>query len=162
MRFEIDSYLQQGSEFIPISDVVARPTDVVYLEGAIIWRIDGASILTEVEHDLVDQLWAYLITGLESLLSTGKFHTYFPDQPLELAFRRLSNREVLITVGDRSVRVDFLTMIDSLVSGAKEFFFKMKELVPEDSDSWGIQLAKIAQIEDIVRAEYPSGDASTS
>jgi hypothetical protein len=126
-----------------IDDVSPPIPDVDYVEGAIVWTIQGVSLMSESQWDLVDQLWAYMIDGVIQLLDTGKFETYFPDQPLRLAFTARSGNRVEVAVGEEKNIVDREALVTSLADGGKRFFWRMKELVPKRNITWKRYLDKI-------------------
>ncbi|MEM6296808.1 MAG: hypothetical protein AAGA54_36415 [Myxococcota bacterium] len=76
------------------------PEDWRYIEGAIVLECDGVAVLDASMWDLVDQLWAYLIAGVEELQSARRFSTYFPDQPLKLTICHVGDGERLLTSTD--------------------------------------------------------------
>ena len=146
MSYEIRSLFKVGGTFVPIDIVLESPEDPDYIEGAIIWRLGQKTILDERHWDLVDQLWAYIITGLGEFLKSGKYETHFPDQPLLLRFNRMSQSAAQVTVGRESMIVDYFTMLHSLVEGGTAFFTKLRELLPQHDITWNRYLLEIARI----------------
>lgn len=132
----IESYLLIDGVFIPISQFSGELSDIDYVEGAIVWTIDGHGLLQQKHWDLIDQLWAYMIEGVKTLDLTDECDVGFPDQSLALRFKTISPRLVQVTVGPTSTIVDRVAFRSSLRRGALEFFSKMKAIAPESTDTW--------------------------
>ena len=147
MNYTIRSLIKTGNRFVPIEDVDGPVADVDYLEGAIVWKIGSVELLSESEWDLVDQLWAYIIDGTIQLLEKGRFETYFPDQPLRLAFMRQGDNEVEVVIGDRKRTVDREALIKSFADGGKRFFARMQDLVPKRNATWKRYLDRISSLD---------------
>ncbi|MEJ7596461.1 MAG: hypothetical protein WKG01_01020 [Kofleriaceae bacterium] len=96
----IASYLKQGDELVPIAQFHGPIDDEDYIEGAIELTIDYKPLLTTAQVDYVDQLWAYLITGMAEEVAQGKpFSTLFPDCPIEVALRpELERQQIVVGV----------------------------------------------------------------
>lgn len=73
----IQTLLRIDNEFRRIGLVGAKRIDPDYIEGAILWSYDGRAILSEKHWDLVDQLWAYFIDGVEAVVKSETFEHYF-------------------------------------------------------------------------------------
>jgi hypothetical protein len=133
---KIRSYLRQpDSLFAPIEDVTETPSDPRHVEGAIQLSIDEVPILDNELWDDVDQLWAYIGNMVEELVRSGHASTLFPDQPIELTFRRTGNGRVLVSthVDDDDVRaasVDERELLSALRESGSAFFQKMTTLLP--------------------------------
>jgi hypothetical protein len=132
----VESYFKIDDRFVPIGEFSGEFPDKDYIDGAIVLRIDGQDILTFEHWDLVDQLWCEISQGLGKLAKGQDADVPFPDQPLRLRFDWLSARCIRVTVGDESYDVDSTTFLSTMKRGAKEFFSRMKELLPEWSDTW--------------------------
>jgi hypothetical protein len=97
------------------------------------------------EWDYVDRLWAYVASMVPQLSAAGYASTYFPDQPVELSFRRQGS-QVLVSAklgnGVKKASVstsDFVAALAALAalrSAGAAFFGKMSELLPENADSY--------------------------
>jgi hypothetical protein len=96
-----------------------------------------------MHRDLIDQLWAYIAEGLRRLNESGQWTTYFPDQPLELFFRRNAGGTVEVTVGDDRHIVPYGDFLCSLAEGARAFFSRMQALVPDAIPTWTRYLAEV-------------------
>jgi hypothetical protein len=133
---EISTYLKRGEDFIPLEKFACPLPDEDYVEGAIELSIDGRSLLTRAEWDCIDQLWAYLVDGLVSLQDGKPFKTYFPDQPIEMAFTPdARSGRVMVQVTINRNRVDVSTslpvFITELARAARRFFEQMQGLLPK-------------------------------
>ncbi|MGG3065627.1 hypothetical protein ABEO83_04120 [Bacillus glycinifermentans] len=126
---------KQNDYFVDINNMndlksIEHILDFDYLEGAIIIKFNDQILMDVTTWDLVDDLWAYLLNVIENVLNTGYGETYFPDQPLRLSMRSLSN-DLLLFELDAPTQVkaavpkrDFLL---ALIEGADYFFEKMNE-----------------------------------
>lgn len=137
---EIETYLRDsGGEFVRVDACAARPVDADYVEGAVRIAIHGVEIIGISEWDYVDQLWAYLASMVPQLSASGYASTYFPDQPIELSFRRQGS-QVLVSAksgnGTRKASVATSDFVATLRGAGVVFFGKMSELLPENADSY--------------------------
>lgn len=101
-----------------------RLGDPLYIEGAVVIDCDGAQVLDASMHDLVDQLWAYLIAGAEALQQGQDFTTFFPDQPLELSIRHVGPRLLIATNAEvaREAVVETRAFLRELAVEGQAFF----------------------------------------
>ena len=129
---EVESFLKQGDNFISIINFYNLLSDINYIEGAIKISYQQKEILTLDNWDLIDQLWGYFVTGLEQVSKGEKFETYFPDQPLKIAFEPNHDRKrVQIKVGEDENLKSFVNYDEFVAVMAKEgkfFFRRMIEL----------------------------------
>ncbi|MDT3728938.1 hypothetical protein ROS62_30385 [Streptomyces sp. DSM 41972] len=137
---EIETYLRDsGGEFVQVDACAARPADADYVEGAVRIAIHGVEIIGISEWDYVDQLWAYMASMVPQLSTAGYASTYFPDQPIELSFRRQGS-QVLVSAkssnGTKKASVSTSDFVAALRGAGKVFFGKMSELLPENADSY--------------------------
>ncbi|MFF8401719.1 hypothetical protein ACF06P_08810 [Streptomyces sp. NPDC015684] len=137
---EIQTYLRGvDGNFVQVDTCVARPADADYVEGAVRINIHGVEIIGLGEWDYVDQLWAYVASMIPKLSATGYASTYFPDQPIELSFRR-QGPQVLVSAktsnGIKKVSVSMSEFMASLRDAGVAFFGKMSELLPENAGAY--------------------------
>lgn len=143
----IATYLRSGDGTFRLAETCTdSPADPDYIEGAIELNIDGIEIIGKREWDYVDQLWAYVATMSEKLRAEPRADTYFPDQPILLAFQR-SGKRVLVTckIGDevRAANADFDELMSALKEAGSTFFSHMSRLVPTRAKSYGIALSEL-------------------
>lgn len=143
MDFAIDTLIRVGNVFCTMQQVSPRQLDSNYIEGAIVWQVDGVEILGESHWDLVDQLWVYIISGIEKVLALEEYSTFFPDQPLSLAFRPLPSGLVEVKVGSERHVLNTDVFCVSLTEGAGKFFTQMVLLVPNKRSFWESQLTVV-------------------
>src|SRR6185436_267255 len=97
--------------------------------------------------DLVDQLWAYLIRGLQEVSNGRAFSTSYPDMPLEIALEP-KGRNVTIRVdanrGNREVTVPLDDLRAAMVTAARTFFERLKPHVKRHQTSYDRLLTKLA------------------
>ncbi|MFC7743159.1 hypothetical protein ACFQXA_22635 [Nocardiopsis composta] len=86
----VTSLLQAADgSFVPVGEWDGEFEDPDHIDGAIVLSVDGEVFFDESLWDLVDQLWAYILNMLEELGEKDSAKTFFPDQPVELVFRRI-------------------------------------------------------------------------
>ena len=146
MNYSINSFVKLDGEFIPIADVRAPLQNGRYIDGAMVWKIGSETLLTEYHWDLVDQLWAYIVSGACELKQCRESKTYFPDQALELIFEKLDDNTVSVIVGHDRHIVPYDLFVQSVADGGREFFTRMYALVPEGKPTWDLYLSKIDQL----------------
>ncbi|CAH1223282.1 hypothetical protein PAECIP111893_04945 [Paenibacillus plantiphilus] len=155
--FEIKSYLKRPQStitdlndvvnfperyFIEITDSLALKSvveewDYFYLDGAISMKYYDEKLMDFRLWDLIDQLWAYFLNVITEFIKKGEGSTYFPDQPVELMLKKVSNHSLEFTItGSKSMEVilpkdDFLI---ALLDGAEQFFTCMSDTFSSDCD----------------------------
>lgn len=155
----IDSYLKtQGTvisslpppdgALVPVAQFAGPLEDDRYVDGALVISVDGVEVLTTSQWDLIDQLWCDVVDMLRELDRTGKAHTYFPDQPLELAFEHVDKSRVRITLtrsqnDRRSAELDRREFEAAICQAGVHFFGEMLRLSP-GNDMYSGYLADLA------------------
>ncbi|GAA0324653.1 hypothetical protein GCM10010302_74740 [Streptomyces polychromogenes] len=137
---EIETYLRGADgEFVQVEGCTTRPVDGDYVEGTVRNAIHGVEVTGLREWDYVGQLWAYMAGMAPQLSATGHASTYFPDQPIELSFRRQGSQVLVsVRIGSevKKANVSGSSFIDALRAAGTAFFDKMSELLPENMDSY--------------------------
>jgi hypothetical protein len=139
LQFVSDTYFViEGNSVLADSYTGVLP-DSFYVHGWIDLRIGSSRILGEEHKDLVDQLWVYLLEGIDKLASgCSQWEFGFPDQPTDMLFALKKHRSIEIRIGSEICQVRFESFIVAVTSGAEKFFSKMKILVPKESRSWDL------------------------
>ncbi len=122
--------------------------DFDYLDGGIILKYGEQTLLDVTHWDLVDQLWAYILNAIEDLLNNGEGETYFPDQPVKLRLKSISQDLVLyeMEANDRIKAVlPKNELIRTLLNGAEEFFKVMEDYFKEKCN-YQYEINKIASL----------------
>jgi hypothetical protein len=146
----IESFLRNSDgTFVSLGEVTNAPADTRHVEGAIELSIDDAVVLDKTLWDDVDQLWAYIGDMLVSLRKDAEASTYFPDQPIKLAFKRLARGRVLVTLQNRqdrrSVATDEREFVDALSRHARFFFERMSGLIPANRGGYEDAVLRFSQ-----------------
>jgi hypothetical protein len=147
MGYLIRSYLRLPEGFVPVEACRDSPRNADYIDGAIEWKVGSEEIISLEHWDLVDQLWAYIINGLDHLTHSKDFETTFPDQPLRLRFRRRSSYSIEVTVGDTMRVVPADEFFAALHEGARHFFAEMIRLVPKKRAAWEHEIRRIDELQ---------------
>lgn len=99
--------------------------DFDYIDGTIIIEYYDHLIMDFSLWDLVDQLWCYFIQLLEEVLQTGYGMTYFPEQPIKMEMKVVSNDLLLFSLDEgRKIR-ELLPMqefMTAILKGAENFY----------------------------------------
>lgn len=125
------SFLQEADTLVPIAEATMPPPDDQYIEGAIELVVDHKPILERRDVDLVDQLWMYLVRGLEEVLAGKEFSTNYPDMPLKVLLQP-KGALVAITVSGKkrssTATVSLAELRSSMVPAAEDFFRRLAQL----------------------------------
>ena len=114
---EVKTYLgsisaTRGNSLVALDDFDGAIDDPIHINGAIELVIAGKRLITLEMWDLVDQLWSYILTGLEAALEGRRHCCYFPDQPIKLTIRPLQFRKYI----EISVTADAATCVASMAT----------------------------------------------
>ncbi|MEC1407771.1 hypothetical protein [Bacillus halotolerans] len=146
LKNNIDDY------FIPLSNIeglknIKPQLDSYYLSGAIILKYGEQDLLDVTMWDLVDQLWAYFLILIEEAIEKGKSETYFPDQPLLLKMKSISNDMLLFEIDQKQkVLLPKLDFFEAILKNAKSFFETMNFVLEENCD-YEYELNKIDELQ---------------
>lgn len=137
---EIETYLRGADgTFVRVEECRTPPADADYVEGAVRLAVNGVEIIGVKEWDYVDQLWAYIANMIPELTATGSASMYFPDQPIELTFRRDGSRVLVsfrVGKSHRKASVPMSELLGALRSAGGNFFDAMSALLPENAQSY--------------------------
>ena len=138
-RVEMDFAFKTGNNFVREkairADVKAalRSSTKSGIEGALYLACDGIEIMGEQEWDFLDQLFAYLTDGLDTMLRGEDFATFFPDQPLRLSIT--TKRDVVVViVGEKRAIVPCDEFLRELHHLCLRFYELMLFLFPSGAD----------------------------
>ena len=147
---EIDTYFRINNEFVLIEEFSNQFSDIDYIEGAIILKINSVTILSLETWDYIDQLWAYIINGLETIMLKENYFTYFPDQAIGFSLETKGKDLVKVSIdydNGRSAVISKNDFILCICEEGRKFFNKMLNLVPSYKSSWVEYIDKINKIE---------------
>lgn len=148
----IQSYVRLKGNLVPIDEARGTVQDPHYVEGAIEMTVDDRPILTKTMCDLVDQLWAYLLTGLEDIQTGGNYHSYFPDQPISMMLRKIPGGAIEIIVNDghdRHGKIGHGDVAQQFLPSARRFFGTMQKVNPDFVDRYRHELQRIDRLAEI-------------
>jgi hypothetical protein len=127
----VATYMKFGSDFESIEGLTKSPIieDETYIEGALELIIDGIVVSDISFWDYIDQLWDYIVQGVELIREGQKWETTFPDMPVRLAMLPLPGNRILFERGETrtqpsppvKIAVDQGELIDALLAGAEAF-----------------------------------------
>ncbi|RII19576.1 hypothetical protein DSC45_06150 [Streptomyces sp. YIM 130001] len=130
----VESFVRvPGGEYVSSGDMDRPPGDPDYVEGYIRIVMGGREVMGAEDWDLVDQLWAYIARMLHEVVDSGEAFTLFPDQPLELAFRREGSR-LMIRCGEKKAEAELTSTVSTLKEAALRFFRDLDRV--QQAESW--------------------------
>ncbi len=136
-KIAINSFLKVNGKSYPVKEYNGKLTSRVYIYGWIEVRIGDSLVVGKEYTDLIDQLWVYILNGLTQIKhGARKWHSYFPDQPLEVIIEVRSGLDIQVSIGSSSFIVEKNVLFHEAAREAKMFFGKMRDLIPEDAESW--------------------------
>lgn len=158
---EIKSYIgsiniQSGKKFTLVHEYDGRMKDCRHIDGAIELTIDGLVLISQDQWDLVDQLWIYIINGIECVMSKKDYTTHFPDSPISLSFKQIdSPTEIEMIVGQKSIVYNTQELANALLSEAERCLQEIGRIVG-DRHSYKEELHKIMRLRIIIFATFQS------
>ena len=129
---EVISYIKNGEEFTRIEDFEGLIDDPDYIEGAIEIITQDNILLSLNDWDYVDQMWCYLVDGLNAVKAWQEFSTCFPDHPTEITF--IPNKESrTVEFGVRAYeyvysRLDYDEFMVVMIDAALNFFKNLNRI----------------------------------
>lgn len=145
----IHSLLLVADGLVPVEEFAGPIADENYIEGAIELTVGYQPVLTRDMVDLIDQLWAYLIHGLEEVIAGRAFETNFPDMPVAIILRP-QGRRVTIKVDTGDAVNEAIVAIDELrgamVAAATVFFQRLRPLLGRSQGRFDRYLASVAAL----------------
>lgn len=156
----IKSFLKVRDDLVRVEEFTGPVTDEHYIEGAIELSVDGRPILTSAMVDYIDQLWAYLATGLGEVVAGKEFSTCYPDMPLEIILQPLGDRvKIMIRGPSGKHNADAFVALDDLLramtSEGKLFFELLRPFVPSHRASYDLSIADLAAVAGHLREREP-------
>lgn len=148
---EVKSYLgsinvQQGSVFTLVEDYTESVKDPRHIDGAIELTIDGNPLIVKEQWDLIDQLWIYIVNGMESVVGGESYTSSFPDSPTKLSLKPTGTANLIeMTVGDKTITHNLQELGNALLDGAAHCLEEL-DRITKKSDSYQEELQKINQV----------------
>lgn len=139
---EVTSYIKHKKKFINIFDFEGVVDDPNYIEGGLILNVNGVELINLEMWDYVDQLWAYISTGLKFVAEDKEFETNFPDQPIKMKFKPI-RQELLLSVDchtKRKVVVEKDTFVNDMAKYALTFFERLSNLKGVDKNNYDYEI----------------------
>lgn len=153
---KIQSWLKVGEDLVPVEDFVGPVHDEDYIEGAIELSVDDKPVLTREMVDYPDQLWAYLIEGLEQIRAGREFSTYYPDMPVKIVLQP-QGEHVTISVDTRKKVFEASAGLDelchALASAARTFFEQLGPLAPGNRSMYDGCITRLVSLSTATRRQ---------
>jgi hypothetical protein len=145
----IHSLLEVGNDLVLIEDFTGPVRDEDYIDGAIELIVGDQPVLSREQVDLVDQLWSYLIEGLEEILAGREFSTGYPDMPVRVVLRPNDKRVAIeVDAGERvaeaTVTIDELRT--AMLTAGTTFFERLRPHLTRTQHRCDRQLARLAAL----------------
>ncbi|MCK4258509.1 MAG: hypothetical protein KAX49_05995 [Halanaerobiales bacterium] len=123
-----DFFAELGDE--KAIEKIVKDIDTDYIEGAIYLKYNETILMDFTYWDIIDQLWAYMVNLVDDSLKNQETEFYFPDQPIKLQIKSLSNNFTLLSIESTTKTQITLPKYDfykAILESAKEFFLKTQE-----------------------------------
>src|SRR5438477_10037499 len=147
--YDLDSIKQQPFDyFIDIHDTeeifrIKKDLDLPYIYGVLHLTYNEQIIMDFTYYDLIDQLWGYFLNMIEDFLKNKKAEIYFPDQPLPMSMKDISEQYILFSINYAQWTLPKYEFFNALLIGAKDFFEKLMLLIEEERIYCLFELRKI-------------------
>jgi hypothetical protein len=123
--------------------------DLNYLAGAIYLKYGDEVIFDFKLWDYVDQLWAYIINLVEDFILKGSAETFFPDQPVKMVLKVMSDDYVLFILESSTKHtwaVPKQQFLSTLLDSSEYFFGKLTEYLGLGDNQYCNELNKIKEL----------------
>ncbi len=147
---EWEEYFIEVSEKNRIAQLSSK-LDLNYLEGAIYLKYGDEVILDFKLWDYVDQLWAYILNLIEEFELNSDSETLFPDQPVKIKFKNISNEYMIVVVENNSHYTWTLPkkeFLNTLLNESELFFTNITEGLNLSEDHYSFELNKILELKE--------------
>ncbi|WP_018665548.1 hypothetical protein [Heyndrickxia acidiproducens] len=132
---------------------LSKEIDFDYINGAITIQYYDRFIMDFSLWDLVDQLWSYFIKLVEEVLQTGYGTIFFPDQPVKVEMKTISNDMLLFSLAEGkiiSVTLPKQEFLNALLNNAQMFFTKLTSYF-KGNVNYSYEINKIKAIQEQLR-----------
>lgn len=139
---EIKSYIKYKKVFIDIFEFDGVIADSNYIEGGLVLTINGVELINLEMWDYIDQLWAYISTGLKAVSENKEFETNFPDQPIKVKFKPI-RQDILLTVichSEEKVVVNKNVFVNEMSKYAISFFERLSTFKGVDKNNYDYEI----------------------
>lgn len=144
-----DKYFVDINNELDMSKIITQ-LDFDYFEGAIYFSYNQQIILDFRHWDLIDQLWAYFINLIDNYYnSNGNAETFFPDQPVKIEFKRISDKLILLSIQEQKVFNIVLPEKDlflAILDNGEQFFEKTAEYNPQEKARYKFAIEGIKEL----------------
>ena len=131
---------------------IKNDLDLDYIYGVLHLAYHTQVIINFTYYDLIDHLWAYFLHMIEEFLETNKSEMYFPDQPLPMSMKNISDQYILFSINSVQWTLPKYEFFNALLTGAKDFFEKLMLLIEEEKNSCLFELRRIKQLQPKINA----------
>lgn len=136
---------------------IINQLDFDYFEGVIYFSYNQQIILDFRHWDLIDQLWAYFINLIDNYyISNGNAEIFFPDQPVKIEFKRISDKLILLSIYGQKVFNIVLPEKDlflAILDNGEQFFEKTAEYNPHEKARYKFAIEGIKKLRKRVHRE---------
>ncbi|WOZ77715.1 hypothetical protein [Kosakonia sacchari] len=147
---EVASYIKHKKKFINIFEFEGVIDDPNYIEGGLILNVNGVELINLEMWDYIDQLWAYISTGLNLAAEDKEFETNFPDQPIKMKFKPI-RQELLLSVDchtNTKVIVEKNAFVNDMSKYALAFFGRLSNLKGVDKNNYDYEIKMLKNLID--------------
>lgn len=143
-----EDYFIEITQKDKITHMVSR-FDLNYLAGAIYLKYGEDVILDFKLWDYVDQLWAYIINLVEDFILKGSSETFFPDQPVKMMLKVMSDDYALFILESSTKHTWVIPrqqFLSTLLDSSQYFFSNVTEYLRLGDNHYCHELNKIKEL----------------
>ena len=122
---EIRTYLKVSGGLECYKNFEGFVHDPSYVEGSIEVAYQDKILVSRTVVDLVDQIWGYIINGIEEISQGRSYMGYYPDMPARLSILLRKSCRIEFQVYDARLNLDRNEFCRYVLGCGRDFFEKM-------------------------------------
>ncbi|GEM_PF-836913 len=137
-----------SSQFIPITDISQldpEKLDRDYIDGVLLMKFNGETIMDFTFWDDIVDLWHYFINSLEELIIKNESSFSFPSQPLPVSIKIVKDR-IRLVIDDKSINIKAEQFLEVMIQEAITFFTALMSLFPKQEAEYHQTILRIYNI----------------
>lgn len=145
---EVKSYIKHKKAFIDVFEFDGVIADPDYIEGGLVLQVNGIELINLEMWDYIDQLWAYIATGLKEVSENKEFETNFPDQPIKVKFKPI-RQDLLLTVichSETKAVVNKNIFVSDMAKYALSFFERLSGFKGVDENNYSYEMKILREL----------------
>jgi hypothetical protein len=132
--FTAKSYLgsvtiDRGAKFVPLEEFMGTIAKPRHIDGGIEMTVDGKPLLTLEMWDLLDQLWIYLLQGVEKVTAGMSYRSGFPDSATQIVMTPVSDGRIEVVFGENKTTTLLANFAVGVATSAKACLLRLQQLL---------------------------------